>query len=163
MTNRKGIGSATSRKLDILISRLAERQALLEQVTEGIDVIRAEILELADRYKLPVSAGRSEYYLGPVGPVLRITRPSPPAPTLNAARFLDRVGPELFHELCLVRSADLDAARFRVALAEERVKESDLTDCLLERRASRPSVALTANLPVVGEDDPVDAGSLTPE
>ncbi len=161
-SEKKNLGPATMAKLNTLADYLAAQREAEAAAAARIDQLRAEILEIADRYAFPVVSGSSEYYSSPNGRVLRITRPAAPAPTLDAAKFLERVGPEVFHAVCRVTGAEVDPEGFRGMLEAERVVEADLLDCLVERRASRPSVTLAHKLPEpVGADDPVDADLLT--
>ena len=92
--------------------------------------------------RLPIQDGKSEY-LNYADIALRVTQPDDQAPSVDAEKFHDKVGDELFLRLGTVDKYTLDLERWQEALTEEWVTESQLLDCLKGGGARTPMVSVT--------------------
>ena len=50
------------------------------------------------------------------------------------------IGPDLFSEVCTIKSADLDVSRWNEVVEEERATDSQLQDCVGEPKPRSPSL-----------------------
>lgn len=148
-------GKATLSKIDELGVRLNEATALKKQAERDIASIKAEMLELAEKFTLPDAksgAGKSEFAFVPSGE-LRVTRPDPPTPTIDPqrlfARILDhfagnfREAAPVFLRVVEVKTIDVDPQAWNEAREAEEVMDRYLLESMVEKAAPKPSVVFT--------------------
>jgi hypothetical protein len=121
-----------------------ELQAVLEQkkaLEERETQLKKQIREIAASYDLPVQDGASQYLNLPDGEkALAVVRPER-AVTVIPEKFRERVGDEIFHHLCVIKSVDFDMSRWALLRAEERVTDADLMACIPED-AKEPTLTI---------------------
>jgi len=53
-----------------------------------------------------------------------------PVPALDPLKFLERVGPEVFVDVCVLTKVTIDPTKSQAAIEQERLTVDDILDCL---------------------------------
>lgn len=112
-----------------------EQQAKLKDQRGGLT---KRFLELAVRHI--EEDGKSRVWPVPqFGKRVRVTQAEPTIP-VDYDKFMRDIGPELFAQVCKVKTAELDVERWNGAVTDERAKDSQLEKCVGESKSRAPGI-----------------------
>ena len=118
---------------------LAAKKAAADRESE----IKTKIKEIVSRYDLPVAEGPSQYLDIPDTELsLAVVRPERSV-TVVPEKLRERVGDDLFHLLCVIKTVAFDMSKWALLKDEERVTDADLVASL---PAEDPAEVITIKL-----------------
>lgn len=155
LTSRQTAGKATMSKLDELTAELAVWKAKKKEAEEGIKRVNEAILPLVQKFDMPETkdgAEKSTFATFSAGE-LRVTRPDPRTPEVDATRLLQNIiehcGGDLdrarrtFLNVTVIKKIDIDVRAWEDAIDAEEVTDDLLARALIEFEAPKPSIAFT--------------------
>ncbi len=124
---------ATKSKLTELCRAFADKKRVADELKKDLDELKSAIRAEARGLRARLFKGGDQSATHE-GVIITMSDEDPPPP-LDALRFAENVGRDLFFELVTEVKAKVDVDRFRLALEREQVTERDLMDALGEAPA----------------------------
>lgn len=135
------------------LSRLTKRikilQAARKAIDTRIDAAKDEVEKIFLEYDIPQISPVSRRFRADDGSTVRVTNPEPKI-SIDPAKFLAAVGPEIFLDVVEIVSVELKPSEWEKALAEERlipeknrsVNRKDLLNSIVTGNIPKTSVVV---------------------